>query len=199
MVWADFSPNGTLGIAWRDRRLTGPTATVPFDVFTTISTDGGATTRPNRKISSASSTFSSLTRGNDFLGVALDNQNIHVDWGDYRNNNWEVYYNREAFTTFTGVKWLDSVQTEFRLEQNSPNPFNPTTTIFFAISVGTRHASSLRMYDVLGRHVATLVNEQLPAGNYSVNFDGNNLASGVYYYTLTADGFVQTKAMVLMK
>ena len=211
MVWADFSPNGTLGIAWRDRRLNGPTATVPFDVFTTISTDGGATTRPNRKISSAISAFSSLIRGNDFLGVALDNQNIHVDWGDYRNNNWEIYYNKEAFTTFTGVEELGGVPTKFRLEQNYPNPFNPTTEIRFQIAEvrgqksevrGQKSAVShvtLKVYDVLGKQISMLVNEKLAAGNYSVNFDGNNLASGVYYYTLTADGFVQTKAMVLMK
>jgi hypothetical protein len=96
---------------------------------------------------------------------------------------------------------------KFSLEQNYPNPFNPSTTIKFSIpAVGTRLALSvqLKVYDVLGKEVATLVNKEKPAGNYEVLFtshsdEGQNLPSGVYFYQLKAEDFIQTKKMILLK
>ncbi len=88
------------------------------------------------------------------------------------------------------------------LEQNYPNPFNPTTTINYAIpSVETRHALSLQLivYDALGRKVATLVNKKQSPGKYSVQFDGSNLGSGIYFYRLQAGKYSQTRKMILMK
>ncbi|MBI5471001.1 MAG: T9SS type A sorting domain-containing protein [Ignavibacteriae bacterium] len=90
---------------------------------------------------------------------------------------------------------------QFELLQNYPNPFNPTTTIRFAVpaKVGTGHALSLRVFDVLGKEVATLVNEEMQPGTYDATFDAGNLASGIYLYRLQAGDFVSTKRMVLMK
>jgi hypothetical protein len=87
----------------------------------------------------------------------------------------------------------------FLLLQNFPNPFNPSTTISYSIPVGTRHAVSLQVFDVLGRKVATLVNEEKDAGNYSVAWNAASAASGVYYYKLTSGAFTETKKMILMK
>lgn len=90
----------------------------------------------------------------------------------------------------------------FSLLQNFPNPFNPETTIRFSIpasAVTGQVHSLLVLYDVLGREVATLVNELKPAGDYSVRFDARGIASGVYYYKLSAGGFTQTKKMILAK
>lgn len=87
----------------------------------------------------------------------------------------------------------------FELSQNYPNPFNPTTTIRFSIPVGTYGHTSLRVYDVLGREVRTLVNENLQAGSYETTFDGSGLASGVYFYRLQAGEFVSTKKLLLLK
>ncbi|MDH3252567.1 MAG: T9SS type A sorting domain-containing protein, partial [Ignavibacteria bacterium] len=87
----------------------------------------------------------------------------------------------------------------FALEQNYPNPFNPSTTIQFAIPVGTYGRTSLRVYDVLGREVATLVNEVKQPGTYTVQWDARGLASGVYIYRLTAGEYVQTRKALLMK
>jgi hypothetical protein len=93
----------------------------------------------------------------------------------------------------------------FILEQNYPNPFNPTTKIKFTIpTVETRHASSLQMvtlkvYDVLGNEIATLVNEDKPAGEYEVEFNGSELTSGIYFYKLTTGEFSQTRKMILIK
>ena len=108
----------------------------------------------------------------------------------------------------------ESELNNFKLEQNYPNPFNPNTKIKFTIPLGTRHAVSLRIFDVLGNEVATLVNEELSSGEYEFEFnshsrEGGNLpsgisakggyASGVYFYQLKAGTFAETKKMILLK
>ena len=90
----------------------------------------------------------------------------------------------------------------FTLNQNYPNPFNPSTKISFQIP--QNGYTTLKVYDVLGNEVATLVNEEKPAGNYEVEFDshsdrGQNLSSGIYFYKLTAGSLAKTKKMMLMK
>jgi hypothetical protein len=85
----------------------------------------------------------------------------------------------------------------YLLQQNYPNPFNPSTTILF--SIPTSEFVTLKVYDVLGREVATLVNENLSAGSYSYNFDAKNLTSGVYLYKLQAGKYSETKKMILTK
>jgi hypothetical protein len=85
----------------------------------------------------------------------------------------------------------------FHLSQNYPNPFNPVTSIQYAIS--SRQFVTLKVYDLLGREVATLVNEEKPAGEYEVEFDGSKLSSGVYLYRLTAGEFNETRKLVLLK
>jgi hypothetical protein len=101
--------------------------------------------------------------------------------------------------------------TEFVLEQNYPNPFNPVTKIKFTIPNVTLSLSSraesrdegsrvqLKVFDVLGKEVATLVNEEKPAGAYEVDFNAGGLSSGIYFYKLTAGSFTQTKKMILLR
>jgi len=91
----------------------------------------------------------------------------------------------------------DDIPTTYLLSQNYPNPFNPSTTISF--SIPTSEFVTLKVYDVLGREVATLVNENLNAGSYSYNFDASNLTSGVYFYKLQAGKYSETKKMILSK
>ena len=86
---------------------------------------------------------------------------------------------------------------ETTLYDNYPNPFNPSTNIRFSISV--QLFTTLKVYDVLGNEVATLVNEEKPAGSFEVNFNASMLASGIYYYRLTAGNFAETKRMILLK
>jgi hypothetical protein len=85
----------------------------------------------------------------------------------------------------------------FQLMQNYPNPFNPATQISFQIA--ERADVLLRVFDPLGREVATLVNEKMTPGYYTRVFDGSELASGVYLYRLQANGYVQTKKLLLTK
>ena len=89
------------------------------------------------------------------------------------------------------------VVTEYKLHQNYPNPFNPYTTIKY--QVPELSFVSLKVYDVLGREVATLVNEEKSAGTYEVEINEASLSSGIYFYNLQAGSFIETKKMVLMK
>ena len=98
----------------------------------------------------------------------------------------------------------DEIPTQFILSRNYPNPFNPSTTIKFSIpSVGAEHVQPLhvvlKVFDLLGRVVATLVNEDKSPGNYEMKFDGTKMPSGVYYYIFDLNGFSQSKKMVLIK
>ena len=85
----------------------------------------------------------------------------------------------------------------FILMQNYPNPFNPTTTIQYVIS--SEQFVSLKIYDILGKEVATLVNSRKAIGNYKVNFNASNLTSGVYFYRIQAGNFTETKKFILLK
>ncbi len=85
----------------------------------------------------------------------------------------------------------------FSLSQNYPNPFNPTTSFSWQSPFSSHQ--TLKVYDLLGREVATLVDEFKPAGSYEIEFDASQLSSGTYFYKLQADGFVQTRKMILMK
>jgi hypothetical protein len=90
-----------------------------------------------------------------------------------------------------------NVPTIFALLQNYPNPFNPTTS--FEFQVASSEFVTLKIFDVLGREVATLVNEVRPAGVYTVRWDATSLPSGAYYYRLQAGLYVESKKLVLMK
>jgi hypothetical protein len=97
----------------------------------------------------------------------------------------------------TSVKTKTELPSEFFLEQNYPNPFNPATSIQYAVS--SMQLISIKVYDALGNEIATLVNEQKPAGSYEVEFIGTGLPSGIYFYKLKARSFLETKKMVLLK
>jgi mannose/cellobiose epimerase-like protein (N-acyl-D-glucosamine 2-epimerase family) len=86
---------------------------------------------------------------------------------------------------------------EFKLNQNYPNPFNPTTTISYSIAKSGK--VSLKVYDLLGREVTTLINEDQAAGDYRVTFNAGNLSSGVYFYTMHAGNFSESRKLILLK
>ena len=103
---------------------------------------------------------------------------------------------RAHFIT-TGLEDDTVLPEEFKLFQNYPNPFNPKTFISYQLLVHSY--VSLKVYDVLGKEVATLINEEKPAGTYEINWDAENLPSGVYFYQIQAGSFIDTKKMILLK
>ncbi|MFA8344463.1 MAG: T9SS type A sorting domain-containing protein, partial [Rhodothermaceae bacterium] len=92
---------------------------------------------------------------------------------------------------------INNIITGYSINQNYPNPFNPTTTIEYIIP--EESFVTLTVYNVLGKKVATLVNKIQKSGNYKINFDAANLASGVYFYKIKAGSYSDTKRMLLIK
>ena len=97
----------------------------------------------------------------------------------------------------TGINDNASVINGYELKQNYPNPFNPSTIISYQIPQNS--FVTLKVYNILGNEVATLVNEQQTAGKYNFNFKANNLASGIYIYKLTAGSFTSVRKLTLLK
>jgi len=119
-----------------------------------------------------------------------------TQWG---NSLYEVVIHSEETTAVDSVKQI-KIPNEFSLSQNYPNPFNPVTTIQY--SIPAQHSGvyvTLKIYDVLGKEVAVLVDEEKKAGTFAVVWNASSFASGVYYYTLRAGSFVQTKKLMLVK
>ncbi len=102
-----------------------------------------------------------------------------------------------ALGTLTGVESKKLIPNKFILYQSYPNPFNPTATIKFEIPNAAN--VSLKVFDILGQEIKTIVNEFKAAGKYSVQFNGKGLASGIYFYRLQAGNYVNTKKMILLK
>jgi len=103
---------------------------------------------------------------------------------------------RKDKNIFTGLKILPE---GYSLSQNYPNPFNPVTKINYELRIKNYEFVSLKVFDALGKEVATLVNEKKSSGRYEVEFDGSNFSSGIYFYKLQTEGFIETKRMILLK
>ncbi|MFA3781815.1 family 10 glycosylhydrolase [Melioribacteraceae bacterium 4301-Me] len=113
---------------------------------------------------------------------------------NYGTSDWSTGFGFQ--TTVTSVE-NENIPTEFSLQQNYPNPFNPTTIISYHLPVSSH--VTLKVFDLLGREVAVLVNEEKTPGNYEVKFDGSNFASGIYFYRINAGNYSQMKKMILLK
>ncbi len=104
---------------------------------------------------------------------------------------------KAVWDTISSVKTLSYIVNSFSLSQNFPNPFNPLTTIIYLLP--ELSLVTLKVYDVLGNEIAILVNEELPAGEYEVEFNGTGIPSGIYFYQLNAGSFVAAKKMLMIK
>lgn len=118
----------------------------------------------------------------------------------YNNNRYKIEpRTNDDFQNVMSVRlaYHKAVPTEYALQQNYPNPFNPTTTIHYALPVSG--LTQLKVYNILGQEVATLVHEVQSAGTYRVTFDASGISSGIYFYKLTNGNFTQVKKMLLVK
>ncbi|HLP15770.1 MAG TPA: ethylbenzene dehydrogenase-related protein [Bacteroidota bacterium] len=106
-------------------------------------------------------------------------------------------YKVQFSSALLGVQKNIGAVESFSLQQNYPNPFNPSTAIRFS-TVGRTHVS-VKVFDITGREISVLVNEELQQGSYTVQFDGRKFASGVYFYTIKAGSFVETRKMLMLK
>ncbi|MBK9098681.1 MAG: T9SS type A sorting domain-containing protein [bacterium] len=116
--------------------------------------------------------------------------------GDIRDDD-STDIGADEFDGIVGVEDEETLPTEYALEQNYPNPFNPSTVISYQLPINGD--VTLKVYDILGNEIATLVNEYKPAERYEVEFTAAALPSGVYFYQLKAGNFIETKKMLLLK
>ena len=131
-----------------------------------------------------------------FAGTPIALVTKDID-GETRSTT-KPYMGADEGAALTSVKKQDGVNPEkFALNQNYPNPFNPSTIITFSLNEASQ--VTLKVYDMLGREAATLVNDNLKEGSYSVSFNASKLASGVYVYTLKAGTFTESRTMILNK
>ncbi len=133
------------------------------------------------------------------LGIELVGNKIYVmETGlNYNNNSPKLYEVTLPSDNSTAVKTQNIFPQTFKLYQNYPNPFNPDTKINY--TVPQQSFVSLKVYNLLGQEIATLVNDEKSAGNYTVKFNGSNYASGVYIYKIQAESFSDSKKFVLLK
>lgn len=141
------------------------------------------------------------TRFGDYSGAAIDpaqNGRAYVTTMRNRAGGWGTGVGLVSTTTIAGLTTNNqNLPGKFELMQNYPNPFNPSTVINFALPLNAR--VTLKVYDVLGKEVATLVNSELKAGTYEYDFDASALSAGLYFYRLSTDNFTETKKMMLIK
>lgn len=197
-IWAGagklhFSPDN--GESWfeKDPFLTASLIVSGNNVFQgkegfAYSTDGGESfTDYNEGITKIDRVLSMLYDG-EFIIIGLDGPGIY-----------KIAALELGITT--SVEQTGELANNYELSQNYPNPFNPSTTIKF--SIPESGFVSLKVYDLLGKEVASVVYEELNAGSYTVSFDASkssqNLSSGIYFYRLEANNFVQTKKLTLIK
>jgi photosystem II stability/assembly factor-like uncharacterized protein len=109
----------------------------------------------------------------------------------------EIAYGEFSIGITSANNTENVLPSEYRLEQNYPNPFNPTTSINY--SIAKEGLVTLKIYNIIGEEVITLVNENMQVGNYSVSLSATNLSSGIYLYKLSAGSYVETKKMILLK
>ncbi len=140
--------------------------------------------------------------GDDYKPIissySTDTTNVAVFWTHEENGKQDIWMAKTIYFQILGTvddPFRDPIN--FSLEQNYPNPFNPSTTITYQLPVNSQVV--LKIYDMLGKEVATLVNGNQQAGSYHVQFDGSKFSSGVYFYRIEAGNFVETKKLILLK
>jgi len=137
------------------------------------------------------------TYGGDYIGISSGNGKIFPFWYDDKTGTMQAYI---AVVTPDPVGIsinTNEVPAEFELKQNYPNPFNPNTTISFGLANGS--SVKLEVFDMAGKSAGVLVNGELKAGSYKFDYNASDLASGIYFYKLTAGSFTSTKKMILVK
>jgi len=193
------APNGRIDVIWLDTR--DNPGTYLSSLYYSYSMDYGTTWSQNERLSGEFDPHLGWPQQNkmgDYFDMLSDNDGASIAWAGTFNGEEDVYFGRIIHTPVSVDDDNETIMVKsFRLDQNFPNPFNPSTRIKYAI--GSRQFVTLKVYDVLGNEVATLVNEEKPAGTFEVEFNAEDLTSGIYFYTLTAGSFTETKKMILLR
>jgi Secretion system C-terminal sorting domain len=195
-----IAPNGRIDVIWLDTR--DDPGTYLSSLYYSFSEDNGQTWSQNERLSPAFDPHVGWPQQNkmgDYFDMISDDYGASVAWAGTFNGEEDVYYGRISQMPVA----IDDEQDEseipgrFFLSQNYPNPFNPSTKISY--SIPEISFVTLKVYDILGNEIATLVSGEKPAGNYEVEFKAENNTSGIYFYSLTSGAFTETKKMILLR
>ena len=174
-------------IVWIDNRNSN------YELYYKHSASGGVVWSPDIRLTNAAQ-YTQLP------SIAVSVTIVHIVWTDYRlgNINKEIYYKRNPTGNLTDMQNISTeIPYAFSLSQNYPNPFNPRTVIRYQLSAVSNVI--LKVYDINGKEVQSLVNERLQPGTYETSFDGSMLTSGVYFYRMTTGNYLEIKKMVMVK
>ncbi len=194
----DDGPNGLPGTQLFTQSVTNPSA----GSFTNINVSPAITITDGGFYVVWTMEGESIALGED-ITTPVSNRSFEGfanDFSPYRNGSTQDPMIRARIHlpgTIGITNTSSNIPERYSISQNYPNPFNPTTKIDFAIP--KTGLVKIAVYDILGRQVSNLVNQNLTAGTYSIDFDGANLNSGIFFYRIEADGFVETKKMLLIK
>lgn len=195
-IYGENYPKYTVG--WNKSHVSGETYHITLNINQTVNSFPSYFTMPvqikfNTTLGDTTVTLFNNQQVQNFqFDIIGDPQSISFDPG-----NW-------ILKTLQGITEVEdaTIPQEYSLAQNYPNPFNPSTKIKFTIPFNVNRETSnvsLKVFDVLGKEVVTLLNEEKPAGRYEVEFSANGLTSGIYFYTLSASNFNETKKMILLR
>ena len=189
-------PGGT-AVNGKFYMITGETTPAPYPHDTIYVFDAASNTWSNIKGGRGGQAASNYWSSISYKIMSSGNIKIFIPGGSITGGIGQLCCIQVPACTITGIGNDPGVPADYILSQNYPNPFNPVTKISFAIPKSG--FVTLKVYDMLGREVAKLVNENKPAGSYIIDFDGSNLSSGIYLYRLETNGFVDIKKMTLLK
>ena len=190
-IYGENEPTYTIG--WNKSLVSGDIYHITLNINQTVNTNPSYFSMPvqikfNTNLGDTTVTLFNNAQAQNFQFDIVGNpQSIVFDPG-----NW-ILKNTTIVTDLDDV----TIPVEYRLKQNYPNPFNPATTIEFSLPKSGN--VTLKVFNVLGKEVATLINGQVESGKHKVNFDASNLNSGVYFYRIDAGNFIDTKKMILLK
>ena len=190
------SPSGRIDVIWLDTR--NNPGTYLSSLYYSFSTDSGTTWSANERLSDAFDPhlgWPQQQKMGDYFHMVSDDAGFRLAWAGTFNGEQDVYFGRKAMPVVAVGE--GATPASVALLQCAPNPFSLGTTVRYAVP----HDAfvTLKVYDAVGRQVATLVANERRAGSYEMQFDGRNLASGVYFYRLTAGDFRATEKVLRLK
>jgi hypothetical protein len=179
------SSGAAVHIVWQDNRDDN------YEIYYKRSVDNGTKWEDEMRLTNNSA--SSYNPSIAVFGTA-----VNVIWSDTRDTNDEIYYKSNPTGGIIGINNISSeIPDNYNLSQNYPNPFNPNTIIKYSLLADSY--TTLKVYNILGNEITTLINQNQNAGIYSVEFDGSNYVSGIYFYKLESGNFISVKKMIMVK
>jgi hypothetical protein len=182
MCWASFSTSGKYSVAWRDRRNGSTASNSAFEIFASVSLNGGLAFSPNQLLSSAPSPFINIQKGNDFIGVAMSDSYVYQDWCDLRTGNTEIFINKKAISQFTSI-----VENELTImdAQLFPNPSSGNTTLTFEIK--KEQQVEILITDMKGRETGKSISQRLKSGKHEISLQSSALKKGTYMISVKGE------------